>query len=257
MPETVWRGWRYLSMKKLDECSADRGEGGRGGGLLLSVWWRLWHCKKKSLQPILGWKICGRGKVFKEPSLVDHNKDLINVPSPFVSMEFEFCPRVDALRCKSAVGGDGVNLLLTRLQPPSWLCWWIPEWKSLLIWLQCCTYKSQPDWSIYVIKAPMTVCLVHRQTLADSHSVSCVSTNTGSTARGSWSCVIQILSWERGRRTSGARTHVCGWFSEFTSTRLQGERCPCRLRPTPLSAVSTSSHTCFSLKISSVNSSVP
>ncbi len=81
MPETVWRGSRYLSMKKLDEWGADRGEGGRGGRHLLSVWWRLWHCKKKPLQPIFLCKICGRGKEFKEPSLVDHNKDLINVPS--------------------------------------------------------------------------------------------------------------------------------------------------------------------------------
>lgn len=28
VPETVWRGSRYLGMKKLDERSADRAEGG-------------------------------------------------------------------------------------------------------------------------------------------------------------------------------------------------------------------------------------
>lgn len=42
-----------------------------------------------------------------------HNNDFPDLMNVSQSVEFEFHSKVDALRCRSSVGGGGVNLLLT------------------------------------------------------------------------------------------------------------------------------------------------
>lgn len=59
-----------------------------------------------------------------------------------------------------------------------------------------------------------------------------------STVLGSWSCAILTSSFAKEKRTSGVKTHVCGWYFGYTSTSPMAGPFLCRPLPIPSNAVS-------------------